>query len=136
MSTIAVVDHDPLFLDLLHEVLADEGYQTHLCLDSSAAHAMIRHNQPHAIILDVGLQQLDRWCILLEGLRCDPLTAHIPVITCSANERFLEEKEAWLNANCYGILHKPFSLSDLLEMVQRALDAALPSREPPVNSCL
>ncbi len=54
MSTrIAVIDDEQVFLDLLQELLSDEGYEPHVFPDGAAAYSRVRDLAPAAIILDM-----------------------------------------------------------------------------------
>jgi CheY-like chemotaxis protein len=58
---------------------------------------------------------------LLQHLRLDPRTRHIPVVLLSATDRFeLDHFRAGFNA----VLFKPFQLTDLLEVVTRLLNVS------------
>ncbi len=60
---------------------------------------------------------------ILELLRLDPATSHIPIIVCSADSRLLREKESILRGKGCDILEKPFDLEDLLAKVQAVIGA-------------
>ena len=49
-TRIAVIDDELVFLDLLHEVLSDEGYEPHIFADGAAAYPRVRELAPAAII--------------------------------------------------------------------------------------
>jgi len=53
---IAVVDDDPVFLDLLRALLSEEGYEPHLFHDGLEAYPRIRALAPRVILLDVCME--------------------------------------------------------------------------------
>src|SRR5690242_9496891 len=118
---IAVVNDDTAFLELMHELLADEGYETLIEKERGNAPQVIRDKQPALVILDIRMDHPESGMQILEIIRLDPDTAHIPVIVCSADHRFLAEKEPVLREKRCDILEKPFDLRDLLEKVQSHL---------------
>jgi CheY-like chemotaxis protein len=115
---IAVVNDDPAFLDLMHELLTDESYTTVLLHEGSSAYDMIRKQHPDLVILDLRLEHPEAGWKTLQLLRLDPETNDIPVILCSADTRSLREKEDWLKERDIKVLEKPFNLDDMLKMVK------------------
>ncbi len=118
---IAVVNDDPAFLELMHELLTDERYATVLLHEGNSAYEKIRQQRPELVILDLRLEHPEAGWKTLELVRLDPVTTNIPVIVCSADTRALREKEDWLRERDVKILEKPFNLDDLLTMVKDAV---------------
>jgi CheY-like chemotaxis protein len=125
---VAIVNDDKAIIALLSDLLADEGYQAFSCLSGDAAHKAIRREMPNLVILDMQMEQPDSGLVVLELLRLDPTTEHIPVIMCSADQQFLREKEDQLRAHRCDILEKPYSLSELLTLVTKWLGPPLTAR--------
>jgi CheY-like chemotaxis protein len=126
-ATIAVVEDDPAFLSMVHELLSDEGYLTVLCADSEDAYPLIRRRRPDLVLLDLRMEDPEAgWRILLL-LRQDQGTAHIPVIMFSAARHFLQLRARVLRHKCCATLEKPFSADDLLWMVRSGLDPQCPA---------
>jgi CheY-like chemotaxis protein len=117
---IAVVNDDPAFLDLMHELLTDESYTTVLLHEGSRAYDMIRNQHPDLVILDLRLEHPEAGWKTLQLLRLDHETTDIPVILCSADTCALREKEDWLKQRDIKVLEKPFNLDDMLKMVKDA----------------
>ncbi|MDQ6604314.1 MAG: hypothetical protein M3Z19_16440, partial [Chloroflexota bacterium] len=74
--------------------------------------------------LDIRMEHPDTGWMVLELMRLDPETAHIPVIICSADTSRIREKEAYLREKGCAVLEKPFLLEDLLEKVQAFIGPA------------
>jgi CheY-like chemotaxis protein len=119
--TIAVVNDDPAFLELMQDLLTDESYSTILLHEGSGAYDAIRQKRPELVILDLRLEHPEAGWKTLELVRLDPETTGIPVIVCSADTRALRDKEDWLRDRDVKILEKPFNLDDLLSMVRDAI---------------
>jgi CheY-like chemotaxis protein len=117
---IAVVNDDPAFLELMHELLTDESYTTVLLHEGSSAYDMIHKQHPDLVILDLRLEHPEAGWKTLQLLRLDPETTDIPVILCSADTRALREREDWLKERDIKVLEKPFNLDDMLKMVKDA----------------
>lgn len=123
-TLIAVVNDDTLFLELMHDLLTEEGYQTKIWKEGDKAYEMIREHRPALVILDIRMERPDTGWMVLELLRLDPATADIPVIVCSADTQRIREKEAYLREKGCDVLEKPFLLADLLEKVHARIGPA------------
>jgi CheY-like chemotaxis protein len=128
---IAVVDNEPAFLEFVCAVLDDEGYATTSYQRSAEAYGAIRAQPPAAIILDVQMETLDSGLKVLALLGLDPLTAAIPVILCTARADVHPSTIAGLPHHACVILHKPFHLETLLQLV--AAVAPLRQESPDVS---
>jgi CheY-like chemotaxis protein len=82
---IAVVNNDLPFLDLMKELLTEEGYRVILHHEGDTAYALIRKEQPDLVILDIRLEYPEAGWTVLDLIQLDPETTHIPVILCSAD---------------------------------------------------
>lgn len=121
---IAVVNDDTLFLELMHDLLTQEGYRTAIWKEGDRAYEMIKEHQPLLVVLDIRMERPDTGWMVLEMMRLDPKTARIPVIVCSADTQRLREKEAYLREKGCDVLEKPFLLEDLLEKVHAHIGPA------------
>jgi len=117
-SLIAVVNDDTLFLELMHDLLTEEGYRTAIWKEGDRAYGMIKEHRPALVILDIRMEHPDTGWMVLELMRLDPATARIPVIICSADAQRIREKEAYLREKGCDVLEKPFLLEDLLGKVR------------------
>ncbi len=115
---IAVVNDDTLFLELMHDLLTEEGYRAAIWKEGDTAYAMIKEHQPALVILDIRMEHPDTGWMVLELTRLNPGTAHIPVIICSADTQRIREKAGYLHEKGCDVLEKPFLLEDLLTKVR------------------
>lgn len=122
--TIAVVNDDTLFLELMHDLLTDEGYRTAIWKEGDKAYEMIKEHRPALVILDIRMERPDTGWMVLELLRLDPATTAIPVILCSADTQRMREKVDYLRAQNCDVLEKPFVLDDLLRKVHAFIGSA------------
>lgn len=130
MTVIAVVDDDSALIDLICELLADEGYDTISHKVGNTAYKMIKAKQPDLVVLDIRLETPDAGWLILELIRLDPQTTAIPVIVCSADAQFLKAKEEHLREKGCCVLEKPFNLDELLATVATALDSTIKACGP------
>ncbi len=117
MPRIAVINDDTAFLKLMLDLLNDVGYEVILHKAGSAAHTQLIEEMPDLIILDVRLEQPDSGWTVLELIRLDPATTHIPVIVCSADSVQLKSKAEQLRDLRCRPLDKPFDLDTLITML-------------------
>ncbi len=116
---VLVVDDDPSIIDFLETALEDEGY---LVLASVGADSLlVAHDvHPDVILLDINMPGMDG-VEVSQRLREDPVTADIPIIVMSAQDR-LRATGPLMPVN--DRLPKPFELARLYEMVARWASAA------------
>jgi DNA-binding response OmpR family regulator len=119
-ATVLIADDDADILELLHTVLERAGYGPIAATDGEEALRLARERLPRACILDVVMPRLGGLDVL-RTLRSDAATAHIPVLMLSASVQN-PDVEAALKAGANDYLTKPFSYTDLLDRLTRALD--------------
>ena len=114
---ITIFNDDDVFLDLMGELLAEEGYTAHSGLVDGNAYQYVKQTQPDLVILDFLIGKPQSAWNILELIRLDPTTAHLPVLISSANTPLLRENGERLKQLQCAILQKPFDLADLLQQV-------------------
>lgn len=123
---IFVVDDLPDFLELMEDVLTDEGYEVSTFPTIAAALAAARASHPDLLITDLRLEG-ESGLDLVRSLRADPATRAIPVLVCTAATMDIEEQgEAVLSGDLH-VLLKPFDMRELVSRVRDILQGA-PSR--------
>jgi CheY-like chemotaxis protein len=122
---ILVVDDDALLRSSVADVLEDEGYVVDHATDGVDALAKIAASTPDAILLDVLMPRMNGKQ-LLEALRGDPVTAHIPVLMMTAIQGFDPHRTLALGAA--EVVEKPFDIDELLNKIALAVYRARSSR--------
>ena len=119
---IALVDDDTIFLELIEEVLTDEGYEVITWEEGRTAHNMIRRERPDLVIMDLFLDDWVGGRDILSAMEHDPATREIPVILCSG--LWLEQSQEAQSLLRQGVsfIPKPFDLDDLLTKIRESLD--------------
>jgi CheY-like chemotaxis protein len=126
VTTIAVVNDDPDFLDLLTELLQFEGYSAFVVREARGAFEQLKQARPDVIVLDIRIgPDNDGWQIA-ECLTLDPSTRSIPVILCSAAVDDLQYRIPWLQKHGIGAVAKPFDLEDMLSAIREGLAGGTP----------
>ena len=118
---ILVADDDPMFVELLREILTDAGYAALTCLSGSEAYALACREHPDAIILDVQMEQRYTGMLTLQRLRETPATTATPVILCSADTAALDTLQHYLQTYHCEVLMKPLQVEALLRLVRQVL---------------
>ena len=118
-ATVLVVDDDPSIVDFLENALEDAGYLV-LAAVGAEALGVAHETQPDVILLDINMPGMNGVEVSLR-LRDNPVTADIPIIVMSAQDR-LQVTGPLMPVN--DRLPKPFDLARLYEVVARWVPAA------------
>jgi CheY-like chemotaxis protein len=121
---VAVIDDEPTYVHVISRVLSRNGYRTMAWKPGGDPVAMIRHNQPHVVVLDMHLVEASG-ANVLQSLRDDPATKHIPVLLCSGASWLLTEQVQRWGIERLATLTKPFDLVDFVNTVQQLVDGSL-----------
>ena len=66
---IVLADDEAPIIELLEELLTEEGYQTFCCFSGKQAYQAIQRQQPDYVILDMHMEQPDAGLIVLTLMR-------------------------------------------------------------------
>lgn len=127
MSRIAVVEDDPLQLELIRRYLEREGHDVVLIEDGSIALRQIREHSPVLIILDVMLPGVDGLTIC-RTLREEDNTVAVLMLTARSTENDLI---LGLELGADDYLTKPYSPRELVARVRAMLRRSHRSSAPP-----
>ena len=116
-KTILAIDDDLQVIQLYERYLSDTDFQVIPLGDPASALAYAREIQPFVITLDILLPDYDGWQ-LLEELKKDPETSHIPIVICSIRDESV--KGLALGADDY--LVKPILAEDFVNSIRRIWD--------------
>ena len=112
---VLVIEDDPMFASVLLEIARERGFKGLIANDGATALALAHRYKPHAITLDIGLPDMDGWA-LLDLLKHDPRTRHVPIHVISVDE----QRKRGLRAGALGFLEKPVDREALLAALTRA----------------
>ncbi|MGC3981602.1 MAG: sigma-54 dependent transcriptional regulator [Steroidobacteraceae bacterium] len=130
MSTpkILVVDDEAEIRNLLHDILADEGYAVELASDATQARAARAAAEHDLILLDIWMPDADGISLLRDWANGDGLTC--PVVMMSGHGTIEAAVEA-TRLGAFDFIEKPLSLSKLLQVVQQAFESGRQKRKAP-----
>jgi len=116
---ILVVDDEPDILELVCEILEDEGFRVTAAANGEEARMARKNQRPDVVLLDIWMPDIDGISLLKEW-REDADNAP-PVIMMSGHGTVETAVEA-TRLGAYDFLEKPLSLAKLLLTVRHALD--------------
>ncbi len=113
-NIILSIDDEEQIVQLYQRYLGDSNYKVVLLSNPKSAVEKAIELNPIAITLDVMMPEKDGWTVLQE-LKSNTETAHIPVIICS----ILEEKEKGMKLGASAYLVKPFLKEDFIRVIEQ-----------------
>jgi two-component system KDP operon response regulator KdpE len=119
MTFVLAVDDDPAILRTLSINLRARGYDVETVGDGRSALQVLDERMPDAVILDLGLPDLDGVAVL-KRLRT---FTQVPVVVLSARHESDDKVEA-LDEGADDYVTKPFDMEELLARVRSAIRRA------------
>ncbi|WP_125717292.1 response regulator [Pseudoalteromonas rubra] len=107
-STVLIVEDDSQFASILSDIARKHQFDPLVCSRAEQALNMIQQAQPSAVILDIGLPDMDGMT-LLDTLKSEPKTRQIPVHIVSGKNK---DPKA-LQKGAIDFLTKPVSLEQM-----------------------
>jgi HAMP domain-containing protein/CheY-like chemotaxis protein/signal transduction histidine kinase len=105
---VLIVEDDINFAGILLDLAREKGFKGVVATRGDAALELARKYKPDAITLDLKLPDRDGWTVL-DRLKHDPNTSHIPVHIISGEE----QRQRALHSGAITHLQKPVSRDDL-----------------------
>ena len=121
MAKILYIEDIEDNITLVQKIIISRGHELLWANNAEQGLEMALNNQPDLILLDLGLPDSDGQTLSV-WLRSEPALEHVPIIVLTA----WPEEVARHTVEAYGLdgyLCKPISLTDLIQMVEAALDA-------------
>lgn len=115
-GTVLVVDDEPAIHRFMAPALAANGYEALRAEDGMQALAQAANRRPDAVILDLGLPDMDG----KEVIRRLRAWSAVPILVLSARDREAEKIEA-LDLGADDFINKPFSMGELMARLRAAL---------------
>jgi CheY-like chemotaxis protein len=120
-TRVAVINDNTAFLELMYELLLEEGYEAHCYKEGVATYEQVRTLDPAAIILDIRMESAETGWQVLELCKLDRTLSKKPIIVCSAAVSELQAHAPYLQSKGCMMLAKPFDLDDLLRLLTQAV---------------
>ncbi len=125
---ILVIDDALPVLDLYGEILRTEGYQVSLTAHADVGIHEIKRAKADLIILDLVFHGETLGVPLIQAVKQDTDTTHIPVVVSTGAVRVMDAVENDLARQGVAMIRKPFDIEDLLAMVRGGLTQSGPAR--------
>ncbi|HEX8685885.1 MAG TPA: response regulator, partial [Pyrinomonadaceae bacterium] len=107
-KVVLIVEDDVNFAGILLDLAREKGFKGLVATTGEAALSLARRYKPDAVTLDIKLPDRDGWTVL-DRLKHDPATSHIPVHIISGEE----QRQRALHLGAITHLQKPVSREDL-----------------------
>ncbi|MBS1819927.1 MAG: response regulator, partial [Acidobacteria bacterium] len=123
-TVLLIVDDDAHYARVLLGLARDKGFKGIVANRGQAAISLARQYRPTAITLDVFLPDMLGWTVL-NSLKLDPATRHIPVQMLSVEE----ERQHGLSHGAFSYLVKPATTEDLEQAFDRIKSYVTPHQK-------
>ncbi|MEJ8815030.1 response regulator [Variovorax ureilyticus] len=114
---LLVIEDEPQFAHILYDLAHELGYRCLVAHGAADGYGLATRFQPDAILLDMRLPDGPGLSVL-QRLKDDPHTRHIPVHVVSA----MESPEAAMHMGAIGYARKPASREQLMDVFRRIED--------------
>ncbi|MEX1047343.1 MAG: response regulator [Actinomycetota bacterium] len=118
--SILIVDDDPVIRRLLQVNFRLEGYEVETAALGQESIELARSNTPDVIVLDVMMPGMDGWEVC-RSMREESSLADVPIVFLSAKSQDQNPKDS-KELGIAAYVTKPFDPSELVTIVERALD--------------
>ncbi len=124
---VLIVEDNPDLVVFLSTVLTPQNYEIHIANDGLKGYEMAREIIPDLILSDIMMPKMDGFQ-LVEKLKKDELTDHIPIIVLTAKASYDSMLDG-LGAGADDYLSKPFKTQELLFRVSNQIKRQAKVRE-------
>jgi HAMP domain-containing protein/CheY-like chemotaxis protein/GAF domain-containing protein len=123
-ATLLIVEDDVHYARILCDLSRDKGFKVLVATRGTEALALARDFHPSAVSLDVSLPDMLGWTVL-NHLKQDPSTRHIPVQMLTVNEDW----HHGLSHGAFAFVTKPTTREGLAEAIDRIREFSRPRRK-------
>ncbi len=117
-TIVLIVEDEPDNREIMRAVVEDLlGYRAVLANDGEAAIRAVATAQPHVILMDLMMPNLDGF-ETTRILKSNPTTSHIPVVAVTALSRANDRQRA-ISEGANDFISKPFDLDILVSIIER-----------------
>ena len=122
-TILLIVEDDAHYARILSDLAHDAGLKVLVAMRGADALALAREYQPTAVSLDVFLPDMLGWTVLNQ-LKQDPLTRHIPVQIATLDE----DRQHGLARGAFSFVTKPSTTEDLKAAIEKITTFVKPRR--------
>ncbi|MCK4268173.1 MAG: response regulator [Actinomycetia bacterium] len=118
--TVLLVEDNPVNLELAKDVLENYGFEVLSATNGLEALEVVEKAPPRLILMDLQLPGMSGIAVI-ECLKANELTAHIPIVAVTAFAMSADETRARA-AGCVGFITKPINTREFPQQVNEFLD--------------
>ncbi len=118
--TVLLVEDNPVNLELAKDVLENYGFEVLSATNGLEALEAAEKAPPRLILMDLQLPVMSGIAVI-ERLKANELTAHIPIVAVTAFAMSTDETRARA-AGCVGFITKPINTREFPQQVNKFLD--------------
>ena len=122
LKCILCVEDEPEMIDLIRLILGRRGFDVKGATGGVEGLKMIRKESPDLILLDLMMPDMDGWEVY-QQIKADEKTRSIPVIVVTAKAQSIDKVLGLHIAKVDDYIAKPFSPQELLDSIERVLEA-------------
>ncbi len=120
MADILIIDDDEIMVEIVSEVLADEGHEVRSAADGQQGLDAVAFRAPDLIVLDMNMPVLDGYEVA-NRLRTQPADRRIPILALTGDST-PAAIQAIRDAGCDALVTKPFDVDTLIDSVRQVLE--------------
>ena len=122
MASILIVEDTTDILDILTRQLSYAGHNVISAMNGIEGIACARAHMPDLIVMDLVLPMLNGW-EAIKQLTADARCAALPILAITARA-LSESKEQAQAAGCDAFMSKPFTMQELLSVIDSLIEVA------------
>ena len=131
MMKILLVEDDPLMVRMYQRKLLTDGYEVGVAVNGEEGLVKVRSFSPDVVLLDIMMPKLNGLQVL-ERMKADPTTAHVPVVILTNLGGSQEDIERGLELGAVAYLVKSaYRPDEVIAKVKEVLEGYTHSREIP-----
>lgn len=122
IKQILCIEDEPEMIDLIRLILNRRGFEVKGANGGIEGLEMMRADPPDLVLLDLMMPDMDGWEVY-QQMKADEKTRDIPVIVVTAKAQSIDRVLGLHIAKVDDYISKPFSPQELLNSVDRILNA-------------
>jgi two-component system response regulator VicR len=119
---ILCIEDEPEMIDLIRLILGRRGFEVVGAAGGKEGLEKVRQQPPDLVLLDLMMPDMDGWEVY-QQMKADDKTKNIPVIVVTAKAQSIDKVLGLHIAKVDDYIAKPFSPQDLLNSVEKVLNA-------------
>ena len=118
--SIVIIDDEEIVIKTIAMCLRKSGCTLHSTTKAKEAVALVRKTDPDVILCDAAMPHMSGPEVI-ENLKADPATAHIPIILMTG----FAESHMFAHVGWTGFLSKPFGPAELIAALHHAVASVM-----------